>query len=438
MSKQTISVLIPIALVSLIPGSLLAHSAGASPGLSGAPGDGTCAACHGDGTVNTAGGKVAITFPASGYAPGSTYSITVTITDATAQRWGFEIAARTAGNAQAGTFAPSDSFTQALNAGGFNWETHTSAGTRPGTSGPTTFQMNWTAPSSNVGTVTFYAAANAANNNGIPDPGDHIYTTSLQVTPQAAASTPVISAVVQPTAFGAGTTISAGTWIEIYGTNLSATNRIWNVNTDFKNNTAPTSLDGVGVMVDNVPAFISFVSPGQVNAQVPAISAGAGTSTIVVTGPGGVQSAPMSINRGAVTPALLAPGSFKVGSVQYVGATFPDFVTFVGNVGFVTGITSKPAKPGDIIILYAVGCGLTAPAVDPGQIASGQPEVSGNTVVTVGGQNAAIQFKGLFAGFVGLYEIYVTIPQVSPGDQKIDISVNGVPTGQTLSITIGS
>lgn len=437
MSQQTLRMLILFALVSVIPASIFAHSRGADPGLSGAPGDETCAACHGDGTVNTAGGKVEITFPGSGYTPGSTYNITITITDATARRWGFEIAARTASNTEAGAFAPSDGLTQTLNGGGFNWETHTSTGTRPGTAGPVSFQMNWTAPASNAGAVTFYVAANAANNNGVRDPGDHIYTSSLPVNAQGSSATPAIAAVVQATAFGGGTAISEGTWIEIYGSNLSATTRPWDLNKDFTNNTAPTSLDGVGVLVDNIPAFLSFVSPGQVNAQVPAISTGAGTSTIVVTGPGGVQSAPVPVNRATLTPALLAPGGFKVGSVQYVSATFPDFVTFVGAPGFVAGVTSKPARPGDVIILYGVGCGATAPGVQPGQIASGPTELSGNTVVTIGGQNAPIQFKGLFAGFVGLYEVYVTVPQVPAGDQKIDLSVNGVSTGQTLSITIG-
>jgi uncharacterized protein (TIGR03437 family) len=436
MSKKSISILIPVALVALVPAVLFAHSGGADPGLSGAPGDSTCAACHGDGTVNTAGGKVVITFPGNGYTPGSTYAITVAITDSTAQRWGFEIAARTADNSQAGTFAPSDSFTKTLNAGGFNWETHTSAGTRAGTSGPTTFQMNWTAPANNVGTVTFYVAANAANNNGFPDAGDHIYTSSVQVTAQSATSTPVISAVVQATAFGGRAVVSAGTWIEIYGSNLSGTTRPWQLS-DFTGNTAPTKLDSVGVMIDNVPAFVSYISPGQVNVQVPAISTAPGNSTVVVTGSGGVQSAAFSVPREEISPGLLAPASFTVDTVSYPVATFTDLVTFVGNTGLVPGFNFRPAKPGDTIILYAVGCGSVNPSVDPGQIAAGQTDLVRPVRVLIANQDAEIVYKGLYPGFVGLYEIYAKIPALDAGTHGIQLTVNDVPTRQILFITIG-
>jgi hypothetical protein len=49
------------------------------------------------------------------------------------------------------------------------------------------YQFKWTAPSSNAGKVTFYAAANAANGDGVTY-GDYIYTTSLTLTPSLSAS----------------------------------------------------------------------------------------------------------------------------------------------------------------------------------------------------------------------------------------------------------
>ena len=71
-----------------------AHSFGPDPGLSGAPGDSTCVACHG-GSPNTGPGKVSLAF-ANGltYTAGQTQIVTVTVEDPSARRWGFEASPR--------------------------------------------------------------------------------------------------------------------------------------------------------------------------------------------------------------------------------------------------------------------------------------------------------------------------------------------------------
>ncbi|MEO8663550.1 MAG: choice-of-anchor V domain-containing protein, partial [Bryobacteraceae bacterium] len=283
-----------LTLTAFLPVALFGHSAGADPGFSGAPGDSTCVACHG-GTPNTGSGSVAINFPQGSYTPGATYKVTVTVADPTALRWGFEITARTSANLQAGTFAPVDALTQAISDSSLLYETHTSTGTRRGTPVSAAFDLNWTAPATAVGDVTFYAAGNAANNNGGPDPGDKIYMTQLAVpassspvnTPTMRADQPVLQS------FSELPKMSPGTWIELYGTNLSATTRQWQ-DSDFQGNTAPTQLDGVGVLIDDVPAFVYYISNTQINVQVPNINT-TGDSTIVITGPGGVRSAPITM-----------------------------------------------------------------------------------------------------------------------------------------------
>src|SRR5437763_17083263 len=74
--------------------SAQADSSGADAGYSGAPGDGTCVSCHRS-TLNAGSGSVKISF-ANGntYVPGQTQLVTVTITDSTAKRWGFEASPR--------------------------------------------------------------------------------------------------------------------------------------------------------------------------------------------------------------------------------------------------------------------------------------------------------------------------------------------------------
>ena len=68
--------------------------------------------------------------------------------------------------------------------------------------------------------------------------------------------------VITASAFGGESTIAPGTWVEIYGENLSSTTRAWAAS-DFSGNTAPTSLSGVRVSIGGVLAFVSYISPGQ-------------------------------------------------------------------------------------------------------------------------------------------------------------------------------
>ena len=55
----------------------------------------------------------------------------------------------------------------------------------------------------------------------------------------------------------------------------------------------------------------------------------------------------------------------------------------------------------------------------------------------IGGVPVAVPFAGMLAGTVGLYQFNVVIPAVPPGDQTIELIVNGVPNAQNLLITIG-
>jgi hypothetical protein len=172
-------------LLPLCAAGMFAHSFGAPSGYTGAPGNGNCTACH-VGAVNSGGGSVRISLiDAITYGPGQLIHLTVTDSDPTAMRWGFELTARLAsdGTKPAGVLSLAAGETLAQldgSPGSVQYVTHTSAGTRPGTSGGATWDVYWTAPSASVGSVTFYAAGNCANNNGAPT-GDHIYTTSLTI-----------------------------------------------------------------------------------------------------------------------------------------------------------------------------------------------------------------------------------------------------------------
>jgi uncharacterized protein (TIGR03437 family) len=226
----------------------------------------------------------------------------------------------------------------------------------------------------------------------------------------------------------------SNTYVEIYGTNLSTTTRTW-AGSDFTGPNAPTSLDGVSVTVNNKPAFVYFVSPGQININTPDDTA---------TGPVNIQvktqigfSNTGAANRARVSPTLQSVTAFNIGGKQYVVAQTPDFKAFIGTPGTVQGVNFVKAKPGDTVLIYALGCGPTNPATQAGVVASQNSPLALPFQLKIGGVPASVSFGGIIAGSIGLYQFNVTVPSVSAGDQPIELLVDGVPNAQNLLITIG-
>ncbi len=207
-SKQVSAIGRFLALVAISATGAYAVSTGAPPGRTGAPPGDNCTGCHTSNPVNSGPGSLRIEFPSGGsYSPGSTYKVRVLLADPAATRWGFEITARMGGDllTKAGEFTLDNTTTTRFSPGSVAGEyvTHTSAGTSPGTTGSSTWEVSWTAPAAGSGQVTFFAAGNAANNSS-SNQGDRIYTTSLAIT--EATETPVTgkSYIMPQLVFGGG------------------------------------------------------------------------------------------------------------------------------------------------------------------------------------------------------------------------------------------
>lgn len=160
-------------------GTTSASISGPPASRTSAPGEQNCTSCH---NAATGAGQFTITAPAS-YTPGQTYQIQVrhVNADSTRKRWGFELTSL-ANSAMAGTFANIGSTTKIISGSGRSYIEQTSAGTFQNQLGGATWTFNWTAPASNVGPVTFYAAGLQANNDG-SESGDQTYTTNTVVQP---------------------------------------------------------------------------------------------------------------------------------------------------------------------------------------------------------------------------------------------------------------
>jgi uncharacterized protein (TIGR03437 family) len=222
--------------------------------------------------------------------------------------------------------------------------------------------------------------------------------------------------------FGGASTVAPGIWIEIYGQNLASTTRHWRTS-DFQGDTAPTSLDGVGVRINGVPAFVSYVSPGQVNALVPSAIA-PGTAQVILTN-GNQTSAPYTINMHALQPALLLTPTDYDPQTAYLVAAFPDFTR-----------ADRP-KPGDTIVLFGTGFGPVTPDVPVGRIATQPASLAASTQITFDGVAGTATYAGLVPGAVGLYQFNVALPDVflnadgasSDSVRVVNVSatVDGVP-----------
>jgi len=181
---------------------------GPEAGYTGAPGDiGNCVVCHDTFHVANAGpGSVRINNLPAVYQPGQRYNFSVTTQQSGRSRFGFQVTALTLSGLRAGTLAPLDSNTQ-LNAdtgfGGRQYIEHTQVGSAAMIAGSQTWQLQWTAPSSDVGTVRFFVAGNAANNDGT-NQEDYIYT-SL-----AFSDSPTSSVSISLLSNPAGQTLNAG------------------------------------------------------------------------------------------------------------------------------------------------------------------------------------------------------------------------------------
>jgi uncharacterized protein (TIGR03437 family) len=416
-------------------------------GHAGVPNEaGTCntAGCHVGTAVNGGGGSVAVTFPnGNTYVPGVKQQLTVTITDSKQKAWGFQLTARNASSSStvAGTFASADANTlvmcgttsldinteQVLNFPGAQncpanlpmaYIEHSLTGynaTLNKVAGSGAYNITWTPPSTNVGNIVIYVAGNAANGD-LTVNGDHIYTATYTLTPTTAGPNPTISEVDNGFSNVPNSPIEAANWVVIKGTNLSNTNRGWN-STEQNAATFPTSMDGVSVTVNGKPAFLYFISSGQLNLQAPS-DAASGPVNVVVNNNGSLSSS-ATTQLQPYSPALLQWGG---GQFPYAEITrYPDNA-YVGNPAVITGTVS--AKAGDILTLWVTGLGATNPAIAAGQqpsCANGIcPSVANNPTVTVGGSPVTV--LGAILRYAGLYQVNVQLPaSLSSGDTPIKL-----------------
>jgi uncharacterized protein (TIGR03437 family) len=185
----------------------------------------------------------------------------------------------------------------------------------------------------------------------------------------------------------------------------------------------PMAIDGVNVSFDvpsagiSVPGNLIFVSPGQINVQVPWELQGQSSAQVKVTMDemygypvfGNVVTVPLT----ACAPAFYVGGGTIAAEDAITGAQI---------------LASNPAHPGEILSLYANGLGpvTNQPASGAAAVATPLSQTTGAPpVVTIGGQQVTPSFSGLAPGYPGLYQLNVTVPAGLTGNQNVTVSIGG-------------
>jgi uncharacterized protein (TIGR03437 family) len=234
--------------------------------------------------------------------------------------------------------------------------------------------------------------------------------------------------------FGGAPVIAPGGWVEIRGSNLSTATRTWSGAFDGGN--APTLLGGTSVKIGGQAAFLSYVSPSQVNAQVPSNVAPGQQTVTVSTLAGAGDAAPVEVRE--TQPLLLAPARFQIGGRQHAVALHADGGTYVAPAGLIEGAAARPAKPGDTITLFGIGFGAVSPAIAAGQLVQQTNHLVSAVEFSIGGLPAPVSYAGLAQGAMGLYQFNLVVPQAPAGDATLSVKLTGAVGVQTLYLAVGN
>ena len=200
--------------------------------------------------------------------------------------------------------------------------------------------------------------------------------------------------------------VAPGGLMAVLGTNLSGSNIATS------EVPLPTVIGDSCLTVNGAPVHLLFVSPTQVNAQMP--SQESGNVALVMHTPGGVS------NTFFLTLASGAPAVFLT-SLDGVD-NVPAIVRW--NNGLVVTSTN-PVHRGDILTIYLTGLGAVSPPVSDGSAGLTNPLSTTiiNPDVQIGGVEAAVLFSGLVPGMPGAYVINVSVSGSTPEGLSVPLTI---------------
>jgi len=240
-----------------------------------------------------------------------------------------------------------------------------------------------------------------------PGTGSNAFVAKL-----SAGGTPVVAlgGVLNSASNGVGP-VAPGSLVTIYGSGLAQSTQ-----------TAPStpwgiSLGGASVAVNGAGAPLYYASPSQINIQLP-YETSRGVANVTVTSACGASQAV------SFQVAQAAPYIFQRADGTAVAQNQDHSINAQGN----------GAKVNSVVTVYLTGIGPLDNPVATGAAAPNSP-LSRTTLpvhVTIGNFDTTVQFLGLTPGFVGLAQANLFVPNLSPGEYPIIITIGGIDSNPAM------
>ncbi len=179
----------------------------------------------------------------------------------------------------------------------------------------------------------------------------------------------------------------------------------------------PTSISGVSVTLDGQRLPLFYVSPTQINAQLP-FDVG-GPATLRVTTPNGSSDVPVVLSE-------VAPALFSEASVAHADGTPVS--------------AESPAQPSEFLSVFLTGLGRVNGAIAAGQAAPALQLLTVRAPVEarLGDVSITPAFAGLSPGFAGLYQVNLQVPPAMlPGTYPLRIVAGGTPSN-AANVPVGA
>ena len=191
----------------------------------------------------------------------------------------------------------------------------------------------------------------------------------------------------------------------------------------------PTAMAQTCVRIGGLLAPLTYVSPTQINAQVPDLGSSGTADISVITNCGGSNEAatlPVTLPLAPQAPEFLSWVQ-NPNAQDSVAAFFASGAGLVGSYGLIPGVQLNTATNKDVIAIYGIGFGQVHTAVPAGMWTTGPDSLIQTPIVTFGGQPVQVIYAGLAPFIAGVYQLNIAVPaNILSGNQSISIQVNGV------------
>ncbi|HLK22193.1 MAG TPA: hypothetical protein VKT81_24770, partial [Bryobacteraceae bacterium] len=219
--------------------------------------------------------------------------------------------------------------------------------------------------------------------------------------------------------------IAPGAFISIYGVNMASGMTL------ASSTPLPDTLGSAKGFLGGEALPLQFSGANQINAVVP-FDVPVNTSQQLVIQAGEALSQPVPVDIVAAVPGVFTQNQSGSGP----GAIL---VQPAGSTKTAMNTPANPAHAGDALLIFCTGLGTVTPKVTAGSVAPSSPpaKIDNALSVSVGGHDAQVLFAGLAPGFVGLYQVNVTVPSgIAASDDVPVLMMEAGTTSAPVTIAV--